>query len=77
MSDRQKLIRHRAYEIWQQAGQPSGSPEDHWYQAEHEIESETDARATDEDANLNAERKVAVEGRADDGEPPHGFREQP
>lgn len=56
MSERQQAIRDRAYEIWQRAGEPHGQYDEHWYQAEREIEDETGALATDEDANLDAER---------------------
>jgi hypothetical protein len=30
-------IRKRAYHLWKSAGEPNGSPDDFWYQAEKEI----------------------------------------
>lgn len=33
-------IRQRAYELWQQSGQPDGSEMDFWLQAEREIKGE-------------------------------------
>jgi hypothetical protein len=35
-NNREEQIRIRAYEIWERSGH-SGSPEDHWFQAEVEI----------------------------------------
>jgi hypothetical protein len=35
--DREAKIRIRAYEIWERTGH-SGQPEDHWFQAEVELE---------------------------------------
>jgi hypothetical protein len=37
---RQEQIAHRAYEIWQRAGHPQGRHDDHWQQAEAEIDAE-------------------------------------
>jgi phage-related baseplate assembly protein len=34
--DRERRIRERAYEIWERAGR-SGTPEDHWLEAEREL----------------------------------------
>ena len=36
--EREDKIRKRAYALWQQAGAPEGKPDDHWYQAEREID---------------------------------------
>ncbi len=30
-------IRHRAFQIWQEQGQPHGRDQDHWLQAEAEV----------------------------------------
>jgi Protein of unknown function (DUF2934) len=46
MSDVEDKVRARAYEIWERQG-GTGSPEDHWHQAERELKNEgllTDAR---------------------------------
>ena len=34
--DRERRVRDRAYEIWEQEGRPSGRERDHWEQAERE-----------------------------------------
>jgi hypothetical protein len=36
--DREEKIRKRAHELWLQQGRPDGKPDDHWYQAEREID---------------------------------------
>lgn len=38
--DKHDRIRQRAFEIWEQAGQPHGDHESHWHQAVQEIEAE-------------------------------------
>ena len=38
--DRQDRIRARAYEIWQQKGSPEGHENDHWKEAEQELDAE-------------------------------------
>jgi hypothetical protein len=39
MSDVEEKIRARAYEVWERQG-CTGSPEDHWHQAERELKNE-------------------------------------
>ncbi len=39
MDNREEEIRVRAYEIWERQGR-SGSPEDHWLEAERELKTE-------------------------------------
>jgi hypothetical protein len=39
MDNREEEIRVRAYEIWERQGR-SGSPEDHWFEAERELKAE-------------------------------------
>jgi hypothetical protein len=39
MDNREEEIRVRAYEIWERQGR-SGSPEDHWLEAERELKAE-------------------------------------
>jgi hypothetical protein len=46
MDEKDDRIRVRAFEIWQQAGQPEGSHMEHWHQAMQEIEAE-EARGAD------------------------------
>lgn len=46
---REDRIRARAYRLWEQDGQREGSHEDHWYQAERDIDQE-DRGAGPEDA---------------------------
>jgi hypothetical protein len=42
-ADKTQQIRDRAYQIWQQQGEPEGPHNDHWLQAEQELsESVTD-----------------------------------
>jgi hypothetical protein len=45
---RDQKVRIRAYEIWERTGH-SGAPEDHWFQAEVEIELEQPALAKQAD----------------------------
>lgn len=37
MTDRESLIKERAYSLWETDGNPDGRHEDHWRQAEREI----------------------------------------
>lgn len=41
--DRERKIRERAYELWQQAGSPEGQHEEFWRQAEAEEHGNADA----------------------------------
>jgi hypothetical protein len=38
--DREERIRARAYEIWQREGSPKGHENDHWLEAEQELDAE-------------------------------------
>jgi hypothetical protein len=38
MTDREHLIRERAFSLWETEGNPDGRHEDHWAQAEREID---------------------------------------
>jgi hypothetical protein len=42
--DIQILIRMRAYEIWESEGYPEGKADDHWLQAEAEMQDQTNAQ---------------------------------
>jgi DUF2934 family protein len=44
-SDREQRVRERAYQIWQRAGEPHGRAQEHWAQAEAEIEHEHELAA--------------------------------
>jgi hypothetical protein len=46
VTDRQERIRQRAHAIWEQAGRPDGSHQQHWDQATAEIDAETAAQET-------------------------------
>lgn len=37
LDDKQDKIRDRAYQIWQDEGQPDGQDERHWHQAAEEV----------------------------------------
>ena len=38
VSDRDRRVQDRAYEIWEQEGRPSGREQEHWERAERETE---------------------------------------
>ena len=38
--DREDRIKARAYEIWQREGSPEGHENDHWQEAEQELDAE-------------------------------------
>ncbi|WP_312408188.1 DUF2934 domain-containing protein [Rhizobium sp.] len=40
---REEWISHRAYELWEQAGQPEGQEHEHWAQASAEWDARPDA----------------------------------
>lgn len=40
-SEKQELIRKKAYAIWETEGRPQGQDERHWRQAEEEVETPT------------------------------------
>jgi len=42
---REEKIRHRAYELWEQDGRPSGRADDYWHRAEREIRAESADRS--------------------------------
>ena len=87
--DRDEKIRKRAHELWLQEGQPDGRPDDHWYQAEREIDQGGTGEIEGDDIpNLAALREAAREHTdtflvktdledADQREATPGMREQP
>jgi hypothetical protein len=46
--DREERIRHRAYELWQEAGRPVGRAEEFWRLARWELEADDDKSEPDE-----------------------------
>jgi hypothetical protein len=44
-SDWEKRVRKRAYQLWQREGEPHGRAEEHWAQAEAEVEIEHEPAA--------------------------------
>ncbi|MCW5706683.1 MAG: DUF2934 domain-containing protein [Shinella sp.] len=86
--DREEKIRKRAHELWQQEGRPDGKPDDHWYQAEREIDQGDGEIEGDDEPNLAAIREAVREHTdaflvktdledADQREATPGMREQP
>jgi hypothetical protein len=45
MVNRDEKIRMKAYEIWERQGR-SGSPDDHWFEAERELRAEEEPSET-------------------------------
>lgn len=48
MTDHDDKIRDRAYQLWDQAGQPEGREQDFWYQAERELSSDDEVDTSEE-----------------------------
>jgi hypothetical protein len=48
MDNRDEKIRRRAYEIWERQGR-TGSPDDHWFEAERELRAEAEPSETAQD----------------------------
>ncbi len=48
MNNSDEKIRMRAYEIWERQGR-SGSPDDHWFEAERELRAEEEPTETAQD----------------------------
>jgi hypothetical protein len=53
-NDREEQVRIRAYEIWERTGH-LGGPEDHWFQAEVELELERPALPEHDEAQPRPE----------------------
>jgi hypothetical protein len=68
-----EAIRNRAYEIWQKAGCPDGSHEEHWAQARSELEAEA---AGADAAYANVCRGGALSHRHAGGSKPAGAPEE-
>lgn len=87
-SDRANKIRERAHSLWQNAGSPEGRHDEHWSQAEREIDQGDGEIGPDDEPNLAAVRERARLGGdqfliasdmedADQREASPGTREQP
>ncbi len=46
-------IRDRAFQLWDQAGQPDGREEEFWYEAEKELAGEGEADTSEENADVD------------------------
>jgi hypothetical protein len=55
MTERDPLIRQRAYELWDGAGRPDGREAEFWYKAEHEIECQLSKASAEGDGILQIE----------------------
>jgi hypothetical protein len=55
-TNREELIRKRAYQLWEQEGQKEGQPEDYWYRAEQEFSgADTEEGATEPDDGMDTD----------------------
>jgi hypothetical protein len=86
--DRERRIRERAHNLWESQGSPHGKQEEHWLQAEHEINHENAEIEGDDLPRLDAMREAARQHRdaylvesdtedAEQREASPGTREQP
>lgn len=50
-TNREELIRNRAYELWEQEGHKEGQPADYWYKAERELGGADTATAPEDSAD--------------------------
>ncbi|KQV39986.1 MULTISPECIES: DUF2934 domain-containing protein [unclassified Rhizobium] len=87
-NDRETRIRNRAHALWLEAGSPEGSADEHWLQAEREIDQGDGEIGPDDEPNLAAIREAKRQGTdafivpsdledADQREAAPGTREQP
>jgi hypothetical protein len=60
MDSREERIRVRAYEIWERQGR-SGSPEDHWLEAERELKAEEPTKAASDRSEATVEEASPVQ----------------
>jgi hypothetical protein len=57
-SDLQERIRERAQAIWEREGRPDGRHDEHWRQAENEINAEGDAASVERKGRKTSAKKV-------------------
>lgn len=65
MADSEDWIKSRAYELWEQDGQPHGKDAAHWEQARHEYESRMAGAKSEEPKKPPARRKPAAAAATD------------
>lgn len=65
MADSEVWIRSRAYELWEQDGQPHGKDAAHWEQARQEYESGMADAKSERPKKTPARRKPAAAAAAD------------
>jgi hypothetical protein len=64
MSDKEQHIRMRAYCIWEREGRSEGRAEDHWWEAEIEVERELARPAAQDDGpQEQPKKKVDTRGK--------------
>jgi hypothetical protein len=56
--DLQQRIRERAQAIWEREGRPEGRHDEHWRQAENEINAESDAASVERKGRKTSAKKV-------------------
>jgi hypothetical protein len=56
--DLQERIRERARAIWEREGRPEGRHDEHWRQAENEINAESDAASVERKGRKTSAKKV-------------------
>ena len=57
-SDLQERIRERAQAIWEREGRPDGRHDEHWGQAENEINAEGDAASVERKGRKSSAKRV-------------------
>jgi len=55
--EKERLIRERAYEIWEREGQPEGREVEHWLRARRELDPDDELR--------QSERHIGTLGKPD------------
>lgn len=74
VTDREVRIRERAYALWERAGRPEGSHDEHWQAAEREIDAEHGASdAADGAAHGSDDAGRDLGGKAVTGSGPGGL----
>ncbi|PST24023.1 DUF2934 domain-containing protein [Mesorhizobium plurifarium] len=63
-SEREELIRRRAYAIWEQEGRPDGQHQRHWEQAAREMQGQSDGQTNGQTNGSKREKQTAAETEA-------------
>jgi hypothetical protein len=61
MDNREERIRQKAHQIWEQAGRPDGKADEHWSEAERQIDKDDHAGDTDQLANEPSRPREAID----------------